>query len=109
MAAMTGIAVTFLFLVPVIPLVIFPFVIAGTLIARWIADCDWSRFGAFLIGGGSLLAVMEDKAGERPCRSRGHDAGLVADSDGGRSIARDPRGCAARPDPVAHPAEGLRW
>jgi Na+/phosphate symporter len=60
MAAMTGVAVTFLFVVmPVIPLVIFPFVVAGTLVATWAKDRHWRPLGAFLVGGGTLLVVMQ--------------------------------------------------
>lgn len=60
MAAMTGVAVTFLFVVmPVIPLVIFPFVIAGTLVATWISERAWRSLGAFLAGGGLLLFAMQ--------------------------------------------------
>lgn len=60
MAAMTGIAVTFLFVVmPVIPLVIFPFVVTGILVASWIAGRQWRPLGAFLAGGGALLFTMQ--------------------------------------------------
>ena len=60
MAAMVGIAVTFLFVfMPVVPLVIFPFVIAGILVATWIAERTWLQLGSFLVGGGSLLFTME--------------------------------------------------
>ena len=60
MAAMTGIAVTFLFVVmPVIPLVIFPFVVAGILVATWITEKQWRPLGAFLAGGGALLFTMQ--------------------------------------------------
>jgi hypothetical protein len=63
MAAMVGVAVTFLFVVmPVIPLVVFPFVVAGILVTTWIADRSWMAVGAFLIGGGALLSVMEAMA-----------------------------------------------
>jgi hypothetical protein len=60
MAALTGGAVTFLFVVmQVIPLVIFPFVIAGILVAKWIHERSWRPLGAFLIGGGALLFAMQ--------------------------------------------------
>src|ERR671910_1626877 len=60
MATMTGIAVTFLFVVmPVIPLVIFPFVVAGILVATWITEKQWRPLGAFLAGGGALLFTMQ--------------------------------------------------
>ena len=60
MAAMTGIAVMFLFVVmPVIPLVIFPFVVAGILVATWITEKQWRPLGAFLAGGGALLFTMQ--------------------------------------------------
>jgi Na+/phosphate symporter len=60
MAAMVGAAVTFLFVVmPVIPLVVFPLVIAGILVAAWIEDQSWLPLGAFLIGAGALLFAME--------------------------------------------------
>jgi hypothetical protein len=60
MAAMTGIAVAFLFIVmPVIPLVVFPMVIAGILLAGWLAERRWLPLGAFLIGSGLFLAVTQ--------------------------------------------------
>jgi hypothetical protein len=60
MAALTGVAVSFLFVaMPVIPIVIFPFVIAGTLVATWIAERAWRALGAFLFGGGLLVVAME--------------------------------------------------
>ena len=60
MAAMTGVAVMFLFVVmPVIPLVVFPFVVAGMLVASWITERHWRRLGAFLAGGGALLFMMQ--------------------------------------------------
>ena len=60
MAAMTGVAITFVFVVmPVIPHVIFPFVIAGILVASWITARQWRPLGAFLVGGGALLFAMQ--------------------------------------------------
>ena len=60
MAAMTGVAVMFLFVVmPVIPLVVFPFVVAGMLVASWITERQWRPLGAFLAGGGALLFTMQ--------------------------------------------------
>lgn len=60
MAAMTGVAVMFLFVVmPVIPLVVLPFVVAGMLVTKWIQDRAWRPLGAFLVGGGSLLFAMQ--------------------------------------------------
>jgi hypothetical protein len=60
MAAMTGVAVMFLLaIIPVIPIVIFPFTIAGMLVASWIQTRSWRPFGAFLVGAGSLLLTME--------------------------------------------------
>ena len=63
MAAMTGVAVTFLVIVmPVIPIVIFPFVVAGVLVTHWIREGSWRPLGAFLAGGGSLLFAMQATA-----------------------------------------------
>jgi hypothetical protein len=60
MSAMTGVAVMFLFVVmPVIPLVIFPFVVAGILLASWISGRQWRPLGAFLAGAGALLFTMQ--------------------------------------------------
>ena len=60
MAAMAGVAATFLFIVmPVIPLVLFPFVITGILLATWVAERAWLLLGGFLVGGGTLLFTME--------------------------------------------------
>src|ERR671915_749857 len=60
MAAMTGIALCFLFIVmPVIPLVVVPFVIGGMLLAAWARERAWRRLGAFLIGSGGLLFAMQ--------------------------------------------------
>ena len=60
MAAMNGVAVTFLFVVmPIIPLVIFPFMVAGILVASWISARHWRPLGAFLAGGGALLFAMQ--------------------------------------------------
>jgi hypothetical protein len=60
MAGMTGVAVMFLFVVmPVIPLVIFPFVVAGMLVTNWIHEGSWRPLGAFLVGGGALLFAMQ--------------------------------------------------
>ena len=60
MAGMTGVAAMFLFVVmPVIPLVIFPFVVTGMLVTNWIREGSWQPLGAFLVGGGSLLFAMQ--------------------------------------------------
>ena len=60
MAGMTGVAVMFLFVVmPVIPIVIFPCVIAGILVTSWVREASWRPLGAFLVGGGALLFAMQ--------------------------------------------------
>ena len=60
MAAMTGVAVMFLFVVmPIIPIVIFPFVVAGMLVTNWIREGALRPLGAFLVGGGGLLFAMQ--------------------------------------------------
>ena len=60
MAAMTGVAIGFLLLVlPVFPLLIFPMVIGGILVATWLAERRWLELGAFLVGGGLLWCATE--------------------------------------------------
>jgi hypothetical protein len=60
MAAMTGVAIGFLVLVlPVVPLLIFPMVIGGILVATWLAERRWTELGAFLLGGGLLWCATE--------------------------------------------------
>ncbi len=60
MAAMTGVAVGFLVLVlPVPPVLIFPIVIGGVLVATWLAERRWLELGAFLLGGGLLWCTTE--------------------------------------------------
>ena len=44
---------------PVIPIVAFPFVIAGMLVASWLQQRSWLPLGAFLVGGGALLFAMQ--------------------------------------------------
>ena len=60
MASMTGIAISFLFTVmPVIPIVVFPFAIAGILVVKWTRERAWQQLGAFLVGGGGLVFGMQ--------------------------------------------------
>jgi hypothetical protein len=60
MAAMTGVAIGFLVLVlPVFPLLIFPMVIGGILVATWLVERRWLELGTFLLGGGLLWCGTE--------------------------------------------------
>ena len=60
MAGLTGVALAFLLTVmPVLPLALFPMVIGTTLVATWVARGQTEQVGAFLIGGGGLVAVMQ--------------------------------------------------
>ena len=60
MAGLTGVAVAFLLTVmPVLPLALFPMVVGTTLVATWVARGQTEQVGAFLIGGGGLVAVIQ--------------------------------------------------
>jgi hypothetical protein len=60
MAGMTGVATAFLFIaMPVAPLIIFPMVIAGVLLASWLADRRVLQLGAFLVGAGGYIVTAE--------------------------------------------------
>lgn len=63
MAGMTGVAVAFLGTVmAVLPLLLFPVAIGGVLVATWTARRQWDQLGAFLVGGGGLVAAMQGVA-----------------------------------------------
>lgn len=60
MAGMTGVAIGFLVLVlPVFPLLIFPMVVGGVLVATWLAEQRWMELGTFLVAGGLLWCTTE--------------------------------------------------
>jgi hypothetical protein len=63
MAAMTGVALGFLLRVLLVPpLLVFPLVVAGILVANWVSRREWPMLGSFLIGAGGLWMAMEGLA-----------------------------------------------
>jgi hypothetical protein len=63
MAAMTGVALGFLLRVLLVPpLLLFPLVVAGILVANWVSRREWPMLGSFLIGAGGLWTAMEGLA-----------------------------------------------
>ncbi len=59
MAGMTGVAIGFLVIfLFASPMVLAPTAIAGILVAAWSRRGQWQLVGAFLVGGGLLVAVM---------------------------------------------------
>ncbi len=60
MAAMTGLALSFLIRVLVVlPLVVFPMAMTGILVASWLSRGRLDELGAFLVAGGGLWALDE--------------------------------------------------
>jgi hypothetical protein len=60
MAGMTGTALGFLLYVMwVPPLIVFPIVVAGILVADWLARGDLLLLGSFLVGAGGLWAGLQ--------------------------------------------------
>lgn len=60
MAAMTGGAATFLLTVLLVtPLVVLPAAAIGVLVVVWLDRREWLQLGAFLVGGGTLVATMQ--------------------------------------------------
>jgi hypothetical protein len=63
MAGMTGVALGFLLLIMfVAPLILFPIVIAGILVADWLVRRAWLVLGSFLVGAGGLWTAMQGLA-----------------------------------------------
>jgi hypothetical protein len=60
MAGMTGLGVGFvLYVLFVLPLILFPAAVAGIVVADWLRRRDWLLLGSFLLGAGGLWAVMQ--------------------------------------------------
>lgn len=59
MAGMTGLGLGFvLYVLFVLPLILFPAAVAGIVVADWLRRRDWLLLGSFLTGAGGLWAVM---------------------------------------------------
>ena len=58
LAGLTGVALGFLsYVMPVMPLLLFPIVLGVALTVEWVRRGAWPSFGAFLMGAGGLWAA----------------------------------------------------